>query len=264
MSRDSLVLEAWRNYTGKLREIEQKSKRVPRLPDATGIYLSEATGCPRKASLRLLKYPAAPISKNRQVAMSSGIKGEEKIALVLEAMGWDIERQYPVQTRYGNGRIDVLAHLNADNSTHVDYHNTLIVEIKTSLLSRLKWLPQKDHTDQCLLYMGFMRAVFEDADSILGEVVYLLKESHDARNDSNEKIVAFPVEWDGERFDYLIGQLDLIDEHVRKRVPVPLELAGSVTPEKPPCAYPNAGQCQYWANCWGDSHFSDTHDLVEI
>lgn len=262
MSRESLVLEAWRNYTGKLREIEQQAKRVPRLPDATGIYLSEATGCPRKASLRLLRYPAAPISKNRQVAMSSGIKGEEKIALVLEAMGWDIERQYPVQTKYGNGRIDVLAHLGANPFIINNPTQKLVVEIKTSLLSRLKWLPQRDHVDQCLLYMGFMKVVFEN--DILGEVVYLLRESHDATTDANEKIACFPVEWDGERFDYLIGQLDLIDEHVRRREPVPLELVSGVQPDKPPCAYPNAGQCQYWSNCWGRTQPTDTHELVEI
>lgn len=259
---ESLVMQAWRKYTNKLVEIDQRARRTPRMDGAVGIYLSEATGCPRKASLRLLKYPAAKRNQYSYQAMASGIKGEEKVALVLEACGWKVRRQEPLVTKYGNGRIDLLVDL--DDTTSDLYHTPLmVIEIKTSTLDRLKWLPQKDHVEQCLLYMGVIhhQTAFPPP---LGEVVYLLKQAHDATDDQQEKIATFPVAWDEQRFEYLIGQLDLIDTHVRQRTPVPLELAGDVRPDKPPCAYPRAGQCQFWQHCWGQTQVETSDEMVEI
>jgi hypothetical protein len=243
---DSLVMQAWHEYTDKLKEGNRASKAVPRLPGSTGIYLSEATGCPRKASLRILRYKSAPFSAQSQVNMASGIKGEEKIALVLEARGWSLERQYPLQTKYGNGRIDILADIREWDAEYRD--KPLILEIKTTTLATLPHLPRAYHVDQCLLYMGFMR---QDTGIVpLGEVTYLLKQEH-SKSDGVEKVTSFPVEWNPERFAYLISQLDLIDSHVRQNIPVPIELAGLVAPDKPPCLYPNNGKCGYFAHCWG-------------
>lgn len=244
---DSLVLKAWRYYTR--RQQEDRNRRIPRLPGSTGIYLSEATGCPRKASLRILKYPASKKSDFSQAAMLSGIKGEEKVILVLEAVGWNVERQHTLQTKYGNGKIDVLADVRDSPSLEEEYvDRPVVVEIKTSTIDRQKWLPQRDHMDQCLLYMGLIGE--QDGVIPFGEVAYLLKSDHE--KDGDEKFISYPVEWDEARYKYLIGQLDLIDGHVRQGIPVPLELVQPKEQDKPPCNYPKTGKCVYWQVCWGN------------
>lgn len=186
--------------------------------------------------------------------MAAGIKGEEKICLVLEAQGWEIQRQYPLQTKYGNGRIDVLARIG--DSASIPRLNIddlpLVIEIKTTTIDQLKWLPRVDHVDQCLLYMGIIAGYLDDGPPLtvpFGEVTYLLKKDHE--NDKEDKITSYPIEWNIERFRYLAAKLELIDSHVRKREPVPLDMCEKTDPAKPPCAYPNAGKCVYWDHCHG-------------
>jgi Holliday junction resolvase-like predicted endonuclease len=242
------------------------------LPGATGIYLSEATGCPRKATLRLLKYPAAALSAQSRVNITSGMKGEEKVALVLEAAGWSVHRQAPIQTRFGNGKIDLLAQ-ETPRFTADPVGREVIVEVKTSTLGALNWLPRAEHVDQALLYQGYtalrrLGLADERAPALVGEVVtntegvflptevvYLLRADHSdaATGDAvdKEQIVAFPVPWDRARWLHLIGQLELIDAHKRRGVPVPLDLAGERDPGTAPCAYPHTGRCVFWEHCWG-------------
>jgi hypothetical protein len=247
LNQESLVMKAIRYYN--TRRLESTQRRVPRLPGSTGIYLSEATGCPRKASLRLLKYTAAKHSQYSQTAMLSGIKGEEKIILMLEAAGWNVTRQYTLQTRWGNGKIDALVDAR-DSASLADIYvdRPIVVEIKT-YSGDIKWLPRREHVDQCLLYMGLL--MLEDGQVPFGEVTYLLKKSHDADDDKeNDKIASYPVAWNSERFRYLTHQLDLIDDHVKRGEPVPLSLAGEKSADKPPCQYPHAGKCVYFRHCW--------------
>jgi hypothetical protein len=245
----SLVMKAIRYYNTK--RLESTQRRVPRLPGSTGIFLSEATGCPRKASLRLLKYTAAKGNEFSQTAMLGGIKGEEKVILILEAAGWDVTRQYTLQTRWGNGKIDALIDArdgvsSAPMDLYVD--RPIVVEIKT-YSGDIKWLPRREHVDQCLLYMGLLH--LEDNGPVpFGEVTYLLKKAHDDDKE-NDKIASYPVEWNPERFQYLTHQLDLIDDHVKRGEPVPLTLAGEKSADKPPCQYPNAGRCVYYHHCYG-------------
>lgn len=248
-------MKAWRHYN--TQRLSSTQKYVSRLPGATGIYLSEATGCPRKASLRILKYPAARKSEAQQQAMASGIKGEEKVILVLEAMGWRITRQYTLQTRWGNGKIDALVDARDSVSLGDLYiDRPIVVEVKTTTLDQQKWLPKLDHKDQCLLYMGLLAA--EDHQIPFGEVTYLLKPRHDDNDSEKEKIVSYPIAYDQERFLWLISQLDLIDSHVRQKKPVPLELAGYKSPDKVPCQYPNGSRCGYWQICYGN----DDRELI--
>lgn len=253
---ESLVLRAIRWHAE--RRNAANDQRIQRLPGANRIYLSEATGCPRKASLRLLKYPASQRSQFSQQAMASGLRGEEKVILMLEAAGWDVNRQHPVQTKWGNGKID--AYCIPDYDDLLD--RPLVVEIKTSKLDMVQRLPWPDHKDQCLLYMGLManyHVYLENSTDLdfngaipFGEVTYLLKQDHSDDN-SEERITSYPIQWDAARFQYLIGQLDLIDTHVRKGEPVPLELAGKKAKDRIPCVYPNAGKCAYWNVCYGDA-----------
>lgn len=268
---ESLVLKAWRFYGDKKRTSE--NVRTPRLPGATGIYLSEATGCPRKASLRLLKYTASARTQFSRQAMDSGIRGEEKIILVLEAVGWNVERQYPLQTKWGNGKIDALVDAR-DSAALGDFYldRPIVVEIKTSTLDQLKNLPWESHTDQCLLYMGLV--AYEDYgrpsskdnptfESFIpfGEVTYLLKRSHDDNTGVGEKVVSFPVPWNEARFKYLTDKLDLIQDHVKRGIPVPIQLAGEVSKDRPPCQYPNAGKCSFFHHCYGNGNMQTQHTM---
>jgi CRISPR/Cas system-associated exonuclease Cas4 (RecB family) len=251
MERESLVMQAWRQYTGKLRDVESRSRSVRRLPGATGIYLSAATGCPRKESLRLLKYTAAPFSAQSKSNMAIGVKSEEKPALVLEAAGWRLKRQEPVQTKYGNGRIDILGYPPSGEE--------VIIEIKTSTLGSLNYLPRREHLDQTILYMGFLH---EESPTVpLGELIYILRSEQNGEH--KEQIKVFVVEWDRLRFEYLIERLELIDSHVKNGEPVPLEMCKDVAPDKAPCSYPNTGKCVYFEHCWGGVQLP-TQELLEI
>lgn len=262
---ESLVLRAVRWHAQRRQTAD--NQRIGLLPGANRIYLSEATGCPRKASLRLLKYPASQRSQFSQQAMASGLRGEEKILLLLEAAGFDVQRQYPVQTKWGNGKIDAFCNPIESASTEGLYlDRPLVVEIKTSKIDHVNRLPWEDHKDQCLLYMGLIAGYHDylisstdrdfNGQIPYGEVTYVLKKEH-TDDVSEEKITSYPVEWNAARFQYLINKLDLIDTWVRQRKPVPMELAGKRDKDRIPCQYPNAGKCAYWNVCYGGEN-SDT------
>jgi hypothetical protein len=182
--------------------------------------------------------------------MDLGVKNEEKIALVLAGAGWHIERQYPLQTKYGNGRIDILAY---PPGTAFE----LVIEIKSTKLDQLKWLPRKEHVQQCLLYMG-IRA--QTHPMPLGEVVYILR----SENSGPEKVTAYTVEWDKEEFKRLLEKLDLIDTYVKESQPVPIEMCGDMKKDKPPCKYSENNHCQYWLHCYGDGKRYPEQELFDV
>lgn len=246
----SLVMDAWRQYTGTLRESDHRARSTPRRPGAVGIYLSAATGCPRRESFRLLKYPAERTSADKQAIFDIGIRSEEKIALVLAGAGWKIERQYPLQTGWGNGRIDILAY-------PPGLDRELIIEIKSTKLDQLKWLPRKEHVQQCLLYMGEWA---QTHPMPLGEVVYVLR----AENGGTEKVTAYPVEWNADEFKRLMDKLNLIEQYVKDGEPVPIEMCGDVKSDKPPCKYSENNRCQYWLHCWGNGQRYPQQELFDV
>jgi hypothetical protein len=183
--------------------------------------------------------------------MDLGVRNEEKIALVLAGAGWHIERQYPIQTKYGNGRIDILAY---PPGTPFE----LVIEIKSTKLERLKWLPQKEHIQQCLLYMGILRE--QNFTSPIGEVVYILR----SENNGPEKVTAYTVEWDADEFKRLIDKLDLINEYIKTGEPVPISKCGDIRKDKPPCTYSENNRCQYFLHCYGDGKRYPEQELFDV
>lgn len=233
-SGDSVVMRTWKEYAARINDQKTRARRTPRLDGSNRIYLSAITGCPRKETLRILGYKRTDHSAASLVNMQSGIKGEEKVAVVLEANGYQVTRQYVVQTIYGNGQADIYA-------THSTLEHPLIVEVKTSTFSRMQYLPQRDHLDQALLYIGFLKLP-------RAELVYLLKQSHDDAS-GDEKIVSYVVEHDEIRFNELVTILDAVDLAVKLRQPLPVP--SEYESNKSPCEYPGTGRCVYWENCYG-------------
>lgn len=245
-----VVDSVWRRYLARIQEAQRV--RTPHLPQSAHIYLSEATGCERKATLRLLRYPAAEHSYQSQLNIRGGLTGEEKVAVVLEAEGCTVVRQVGVQTEYGNGKIDLLVY--APSSTHEE--DGVIVEVKTSTVDKAPWLPRREHVDQVLLYQAFYQSVRLTPDVrtwqvLPAELVYLLR-TLDADGqvvEGGDKLQTYPVAWDAERFLGLEARLRAIRDGVQAGEPLPIP--PTYTPGSPPCAFPHTGRCVYWAHCWG-------------
>jgi hypothetical protein len=243
----TLTDRLWRHYKQRLSVIEQASRRAPRHPAGGRVYLSEATGCGRKATLRLLRFQATPFSGQSNANIARGLHDEEIIALIYEAHGYRVTRQAPVITPYGNGKIDVLVQERQREGTSIA---PVIVEAKSATSEQQRWLPREHHVAQALLYLGFY--VPEGGDIVhptavahqLGytaEVAYYLNDI--------EQVIAYAVEWDPEAFAHLERALAKIDTAHRAGVPLPVP--GNYADNKPPCEFPNTGRCQYWEHCWG-------------
>jgi hypothetical protein len=227
----SRVQPVWHQYLTRLQQAEQQARATPRLPGAVGVVLSDAVVCARRASLRALRVPAAAPSAAALASMQAGVQAEERLALLLEAHGWHLARQVPVQTPYGNGRIDLVVH----------QPHRLLLEIKTVALTSLPYLPRPEHVDQLLLYMGYY-----PADTPWeGELVYWLRSETQP-----DQLKAFAVAWDAARFAQLTDRLALIAQYVQQEQAVPLTACPEMQAHRPPCRYSAANRCAYWAHCW--------------
>lgn len=214
------------------------------------IYLSEAGGCARRTTLRLLKYPQAPASDAQRASWGRGLLWESYLTLLWSA--WHpkrVARQALVQTPYGNGKIDIFVNYDlpmADpGSGELPTLHPHIVEVKTKEAKAKPWLPTEEHLNQLTMYLHFYNNISIDGAAYVGprptgELVYGIV-------DTNE-VLSFAVAYDAERAARLIAWLDSVQQAVWKRAPllVPSEYA----PDKFPCGG-ESWACNYAAHCWG-------------
>jgi CRISPR/Cas system-associated exonuclease Cas4 (RecB family) len=205
--------------------------KLPRHP--IGMWPSEMGGCPRKTTLRLLNYKPADRTGGEVQTMNFGKIFESYVtALWRNQYTGIIERQVPVLTPYGNGKIDL-------------YLPELpkLIEVKTTNWARKDYLPNPSHVDQLLLYMAFF-AEWNTANA--GELAY-------GFSDNEDVLQSFVIPYNQERVNELVNWAEQVKCAKDTKTPPPVP--EPYHPEKFPCGWlgKNPGRCEYFAFCWKEA-----------
>lgn len=193
---------------------------------STEIRLSEAGGCARRQTLRILGYPAAPHSERQLAIFSVGDLWEDWLAAIWQRRyPGQVERQVGVPTPFGTGHIDLWV-----------APERLIVECKTTREASRPYLPLAEHVSQVTLYLHYW-GLERDAAA---EIAYVLKETGE--------VISIPVEYDADRAARLVRRLERIQQAVTAGTPLPVPTRYAA--DRFPCAWKD-GRCQYWQHCWG-------------
>lgn len=230
--------KASRPSTADLHVAALDAARSQETFDPREIRLSAAGGCPRKQTLRILGYPADEPDTQQLSIFHAGHYWEEYIAQLWESRyPGQVQRQVPVETKYGTGHIDIWVE---------PLHH--LVECKTTKAARRHELPLDEHLDQVNLYLHF-----HDPHAT-AEIVYVIKETGD--------VLAFPVAYDPTRIPRLLAVLKAITIAVTIDE-TPLSVPQDYRPHQFPCAWFTPGghlrRCEFWAHCWDarDIHRED-------
>jgi hypothetical protein len=197
-----------------------------------GMWPSEIGGCPRKTTLRLMGMQPKERSDREQNTMNFGKIFEQYVGSVWRG-SYDgvIERQVPVVTPYGNGKIDFwIPGL------------PQLIEVKTTNWARKDYLPNPSHIDQLLLYMAYF-VDYQPYLHIPGELCY-------GFSDNEDVIQSFTVPFDIDRVNQLLAWCEEVKTAARARKAPPIPDA--YHPEKFPCGWlgKNPGRCEYFDFCW--------------
>jgi len=235
------TLDLWRKRQEKPKH--QYTKPYDPSP-SKHLHLSQAGGCARKETLRLLGYPAEPTPSTMQERWDQGKFWEEFVAALWQAeYGSEIMRQVPLETDYGIGYIDVLriqTGTRLDDDPVSGYH---IIEIKTTTSDKRNWLPDKGYIDQLMLYGHFFG---EHHTNVTLELVYFVMDTRE--------ILSYPVEMDRERVGVLLSWLHMVQFAVQDKDPLPVQ--AGYRPNKFPCSWLTAkvpGHCAFYDHCWTES-----------
>lgn len=225
------------------------------------IYLSEAGGCERKSTLRLLRFPQDQPTDAQRASWARGLLWESYLTLLWAA--WypkRTARQANVRTPYGNGKIDLFVNYDAPDSlracaaepTAVEYimgcqqrgEYPHILEIKTKEAKAKPFLPDPAHVNQTLMYMHFyecieINGVQYKGPRPTGELAYGII-------DTNE-VLSFPVEYDAERANELEAWLQRVQQATWARTPLPIP--GDYAPDHYPCGG-ESWRCNFARHCW--------------
>jgi hypothetical protein len=171
VSMATVPADAPRPTTADLHTAALAEARTQNTFDPREIRLSAAGGCPRKQTLRILGYPADEPDTQQLSIFQTGHYWEDYIAQLWESRyPGQVQRQVPVDTKYGTGHIDIwvepLRHL---------------VESKTTKAARRADLPLAEHVDQVHLYLHF----WGQARGATAEIAYVIKETGE--------VLTFPV-----------------------------------------------------------------------
>ncbi|BDG61893.1 PD-(D/E)XK nuclease family protein [Caldinitratiruptor microaerophilus] len=195
--------------------------------DPSEIRLSEAGGCPRKQTLRILGYPAEEVTDRQLGIFEAGDYWEDYLFHTWsELYPRRVRRQVPVRTPYGVGHIDLWV--------APERH---IVECKTTQAKSRDYLPMDQHLAQVQMYLHF----WGRHRSATAEVAYVIKET--------AEVVSFPVQYNRYWAEELEEGLRRIAQHVTEGRPAPVPEGYS--PDSFPCGWGD-GRCPYWSHCWGD------------
>jgi hypothetical protein len=237
--------DAPRPTTADLHTAALAEARTQNTFDPREIRLSAAGGCPRKQTLRILGYPADEPDTQQLSIFQTGHYWEDYIAQLWESRyPGQVQRQVPVDTKYGTGHIDIwvepLRHL---------------VESKTTKAARRADLPLAEHVDQVHLYLHF----WGQARGATAEIAYVIKETGE--------VLTFPVVYEPARIPRLLAALNAIMVAVTVDE-TPLTVPRDYQPHQFPCGWFTADghlhRCKFWRHCWaGTPAAADTAGLVE-
>lgn len=207
--------------------------KLPRHP--VGMYPSEIGGCPRKTTLRLMGMKPADRPGAEQHPMNFGKIFEAYIGCVWRgSYPGVIERQVPVVTPYGNGKIDYWI---------PDLPR--LIEVKATNWARKDYLPNPSHVDQLLLYMAFF-ADYQPYLRFPGELCY-------GFSDNEGVLISFEIPYNQGRVDQLLAWCESVKTCVNARKPPPVPMAYDA--EHFPCSWKGKtpGFCEYFQLCWKEA-----------
>lgn len=205
--------------------------KSPRHP--VGMYPSEIGGCPRKTTLRLMGMQPKERSDREQNTMNFGKIFEAYVGSVWRgSYPGIIERQVPVITPYGNGKIDFWI---------PDLPR--LIEVKTTNWARKDYLPNPSHIDQLLLYMAYFRDFGPYIHDTPGELCY-------GFSDNEDIVQSFEIPYNLERVNQLLAWCESVKRAVKDRKAP--SIPATYHPERFPCGWlgKSPGRCEYFAFCW--------------
>lgn len=198
-----------------------------------GMWPSEIGGCPRKTTLRLMGIRPKERTDREQNTMNFGKVFEQYVCTLWRgSYSGVIERQVPVVTPYGNGKIDLWIP-----------DEPRLIEVKTTSWARKDYLPNPSHIDQLLLYMAYFEDFQPYVSTIPGELCY-------GFSDNEDVLVSFSVVFDIDRVNVLLAWCEGVKTAVRARKAPPIP--ENYHPEHYPCGWlgKNPGRCEYFDSCW--------------
>lgn len=215
------------------RGFEPVRPRPPR--HQVGMYPSEIGGCPRKTTLRLMGMKPAERTAGEKDTMNFGNVFEQYIGTLWRgSYEGVIERQVPVVTPYGNGKIDFWIPA-----------LPRLIEVKTTNWARKDYLPNPSHVDQLLLYMAYLPE-YQEHLSVPGELCY-------GFSDHEDVIQSFQISFNLDRVNQLLAWcFDVKSAVALRKAP---SIPDGYHPEKFPCGWlgKKPGRCEYFDYCWKEA-----------
>ena len=215
--------------TGVLYEEFLRSRQDEERFDPSEIRLSEVGLCSRKQCLRILGYEADETPLEQESIFAQGEEHEDRIYLLWAVRHpRQVRRQIAIPWWGGTGHLDIwvspLKH---------------IVESKSTKAASQKFLPNRHHVDQVMLYLHFWGL----KHNATAELAYRIKETG--------IILPFPVRYDPDYANHLEERLRAIDSAVQAEKPIPIP--EGYNPIRFPCAWrakEGVVRCAYWQHCW--------------
>lgn len=207
--------------------------------DPHEIRISELGGCLRKATLRILDYPADSPTEQQLAIFAAGDAGEARVVrLWMDRFPRQCRRQVPVSWSLPDG---------TRGTGHIDLWVSplrRIVESKTTKAASRPYLPLPEHVLQVTGYLHWWGIEHGAREA---EIAYLIKETGE--------IVSFIIPYDPERARELVDRAMTIAAAVRAGEPLPIP--ADHVPSRFPCSWTTQdGQtafCPFWRTCWGET-----------